>query len=99
MNLTDNRTDEQIIIDRLIRDFDKVQAAKEQLLEAEKKAEEQWNWILKMVDGRDWPSSEVVIVQDGGFVYEIEFDFEDYEAPRISRKEHYLTVLNTNQWR
>jgi len=94
-------TGEQKIIDTLIERYNAIQAAKKALAEAEEKMTSTWEKMLAKYHrmGIDFPlPAEKVVVQDGGWVYQIEFDITDWGVPEIKRVEQYVKIMNRNEW-
>jgi hypothetical protein len=96
---------EERIISELIKRFDAVEDAQRALQEAKSEQKKSWAEILERhsrVNDEDfldrWRLPEVVIVQDGTFVYQITFDYDEWNPPIVRRVEDFTQVMNSREW-
>lgn len=97
MNLIDNRSAHEKLYERLVAAFDKKTRAEEQVKRAEDAISNIWQEHLQSFSGRaDHPVAyETVIVRDGLWLYQIDFDVDEYYEPIVKRVDEYLTIHKT----
>lgn len=83
-------TKKEKIISEIIKRHDAITEAREDLQKAEREFKESWASLLLTYEQLDL--QERVIAQDGAWVYEIKFDFEEYAPPVVTRIENWTEV-------
>ena len=96
---------EQRIVSELIKKFDAAESAKQFLRAANAEQKAAWDDILERHSrtyGDDWliswPLTEMVIVRDGAFTYEIKFNYDEWGLPSIRRVDDYISLMDAKDW-
>lgn len=90
-----DRDKTELAIKKLIGLADEMEKARVQMVQAKAAYEDAWQEMLDKapdyVDLNDLP--ERAIVQDGAWLYEVKFDFEEFTPPTIKRIDTYTRLV------
>lgn len=94
MNLIDTRTKHQKLYDRLVKAQENYEDAKKKAEDAKNALDAIWeNHLKSFTSSEEHPiESERVIVQDGGWLYEINFDVDDFGTPEVRRIDRFTKI-------